>query len=282
MKPLTSPIAFSLLALTLVTSPASAAIIADFTAGNTSSAVDGYVGMAGNGWSGAWLTKTTNTTISSASVANTSPLTPTSGNYLAIQTSNAANAGNPAMSVDRQYGAAGGGVSLTSPTTFSFLFRPDIGSSADYRYYIFDASAASASTGPICTWTIAAIGGFWQVLNGDRTGGIASTITTPVAVTLGTTYGFTVTADPLTQTWGVTISDANGSSLYTKNSLGFRSTATSLGGYLAFGVADSNASTASSFGYSVDSIAIVPEPGVASLAALGLIGIAVTHFRRKA
>lgn len=282
MKPLTSPIAFSLLALTLLSSPARATIIADFTAGNTSSAVDGYVGMAGDGWSGAWQTKTTNTTINSASVTNTSPLTPTSGNYLAIQTSNAANAGNPAMAVNRQYGAAGGGVSLTSPTTFSFLFRPDTGSSADYRYYIFDASAASASTGSICTWTIAAIGGYWQVLNGNRAGGITSTITTPVALTLGTTYGFTVVTDPLTQTWGITISDVNGTALYTNSSLGFRSSATSLGGYLAFGVADSTPATASSFGYSVDSIAIVPEPGVASLAALGFIGIAMVHFRRKA
>lgn len=254
------------------------AILANFSDGNTSSSVDGFVGMAGSGWAGAWTTKTTNMTLNSATVVTDgSALATGAGNYLAISTSAAAGASGPAMSVNRQYGAAGGEVSLASPVTYSFLFRPDAGSSADYRYSIFDTTASQTGTSASNTWAIVATGGQWQVYNG-------STLTsTGLSVTLGEVYSFTIVADPTNREWSVQIADTNGSVLYLSDSLSFRSTtATSMGGYLTFAAADTGSSTASDYGFSIDSIAIVPEPTTLVFVTLGLIGVAFIKRREAA
>ncbi|MFZ4775118.1 MAG: PEP-CTERM sorting domain-containing protein [Terrimicrobiaceae bacterium] len=272
--------ASGILALLLAaSSPAYSVIVADFADGNTSAAVDGYVGKAGSGWGGAWVSKTTNMTIDSAAVTNSTPLKTGADNYLAVSTSAAALATTPVMTINRQYGAAGGGVTLTGPTQFTFLFRPDTGSSIDYRYVIYDAAASQSGTSSNCSWIIAAQSGFWRVVNGNKAGGVTSEIITSAAVTLGTAYEFTVDTNPATQTWGVTIANTGGSVLYSNNSLGFRTISTSLGGYLAFGVSDTATASASTFGYSFDSIAIVPEPSSIALVSLSVLGLLVLRKR---
>lgn len=241
-----------------------AAVVADFTDGNTSSAVDGYVGKAGNGWGGAWLNPGSGSfATSSATVTSTSPLKPGSGNYLSVSASS--NSGTtPAMSINRQYT----GVSLTSETEFSFLFRGASGSSSDYRFAMFDSSASNTATSSNNSWAVVATGGVWQMYNGT------SQVSTGLAFSLGVTYEIKIVANPAASSYTLKINDASGANLYTSGTLAFRNGASTLGGYLSYSIADTSSASASNFGYSIDSvnIATVPEPGSMMLLSSVLLG----------
>ena len=88
----------------------------------------------------------------------------------------------------------------------------------------------------------------------------------------GTSYQFTIVSDPSTRTYSVVIDNLDdGSSSFSSGPLDWRNTtATEENTFLNF-VSRSGASSAASFGYSLDSVAVIPEPG--NLALLGLGGL---------
>lgn len=253
----------------------SAAVIADFTDGNTTSAVDGYAGKAGGGWTGAWNNPTSNITYA-ATVTNTSPLKAGSGNYLSITASSPGSVANSQASVNRQYSS---GISLTQEVKFEFLFRADVISSQT-RYTIFDAPASQPATGANMTWEVALNGSTWYLYSGNGAGG-GSEISTGLTATAGTTYAFTILANPTAKTFTVSIANTLGTVLYTSGTTTFRSSAASLGGYLTFSTVDSDPSSPTSLASSIDGISItqVPEPGTVAL--LGLGGAAFLWMRRR-
>lgn len=249
---------------------ARAAIVANFDAGNTTSSVDGFNGMSGSGWNSAWITKTDGATITAATVTNVSVLTAGAGNYFNFGYSSPGSLSSTSGGISRQYGGGTSGVTLTQTVQYSFLFRPEI-TSTDYRYTFFDATAAQPSTGSNCTWTIVGTSSGWQWINGDRAGG-QTTVSSGVSVISGDTYLFTVTANASTGMWTGSVQDLTaGGQTITSSTLGFRSSASTLGGYLTFGVSDGNPSTAGTYGFSVDSISIVPEPTTMALSLMALL-----------
>ncbi len=257
--------------------PARSAIVANFDAGNTTSSVDGFNGMSGSGWGTAWITKTDGAAITSVTVTNASVMTAGGGNYFNFGYSSPGSLSSTSGGISRQYGGGTSGVTLTQTVQYSFLFRPEI-TSTDYRYTFFDATGAQPSTGSNCTWTIVGTSSGWQWINGDRAGG-QTVVSSGLSIISGDTYLFTVTADASTGSWIGAVQDLTlGSSAVTSSTLYFRSSASSLGGYLTIGVSDGNASTTGTYGFSLDSISIVPEPTAMALNLMALV-IAWTGHR---
>jgi len=236
---------------------ASAQIITplNFSGGNSTSTVDAYAGTAGGGWLGGW--QTTGGTTLNASVQSSNPLTSGGGNYLAVN----ATAGATATSglVYRQFDSSLLG---SSPYTISFNFRPDTALTGSEGFQIFAANAGGIG-GPSSAdlWELRVVAnsgsGKWQVVNG--TNGVVTSLT----ATAGTTYKFTLTITPSS---GYTVSISDSVTTWNSAALAFRNSG-STGSYLYFGASSVAASSTSSF--SIDSLAIVPEP--ANLATVSLI-----------
>lgn len=223
-----------------------AGTIASFDGGNSSAVVDGYPGMAGAGWDGAWQTATNNGSFSSGpTVVATSPLSSGGGNYLTATVASSAAGGQAA--IVRQYQTFGD-VDLTQPHTIHFQYRPEsvaAFSDGEDRYQVFAAPAVNDGTNSNSDWIIMGFGGDWGGLplagkwvffDGAKDGAAftaSALINTGIPIVAGRTYDFSLTMHPSVREWDATISD--GTNTYTRTSLGFRRNGSDVGSYLHFG-----------------------------------------------
>ncbi|MDQ8195580.1 hypothetical protein QEH59_14195 [Coraliomargarita sp. SDUM461004] len=260
-----------------------APIQADFDDGNTTSAVDAYTGMAGDGWAAPWqdltgngLTSFTNT------VEDTDPLN-SGGNYLNVNLNYTGVGGTGQGTISREFSTSS--INTAAPIQYQFDFRMDIAlTDTTQRYFIFNRVGGAASgTDLNNTWAIQAryndaSSTTWWIINGNGSGGVTEAINTEVSADQGTAYTFMVHSDPENKAWNVNISD--GTNNYTSDALGYRANSTNDGAFLHFGALATP--DGSSLGFSVDNIqvALIPEPAQATIL-LGLSALLILGLNRR-
>lgn len=264
----------------LASLPSQAAIVANFTDGSGTSLPDQYAGAAGSGWLGAWGTNNGPT----VTVANASPING-GGNYLNV-TSSVTND----TAVGRRFDGSSGGVDTTLPVTFTFALRLNTltGWDSANDYVSVHANSAAAGTNfNVSNNSSFIIRGYgaspatgknanqWLLYDGAGDGGgflPANFQNSGMTIAAGTTYIFTVTNNPATKKYSVSISD--GTTTVSASNLGWRANTASNG--IAFNNRVSGGTDAIS--YSIDNISIIPEPSAVTL--LGLAGLALLRRRR--
>jgi hypothetical protein len=98
-------------------------VIADFTNGNGTNAVDKYLGKAGNGWAGSWASLPSHYATLKGTAVDTSPLESLSnGYYLSASVATTAHTGYAAVS--RDYNGTGG-IDPSSNQDITFYYRYD-------------------------------------------------------------------------------------------------------------------------------------------------------------
>jgi hypothetical protein len=245
------------LGLAAIALPAKAQIIANFTAGNTTTQVDGYAGMAGSGWLGPWTTSTWGGDVSfSNSVIATTQMGGGDGNYLSANLTSVApdwDYGDVCRKWDPTV------ISSTAAYTISFLMRLDtpMANQNDSFNIMGDTGSGYAqTTGPTNTFFVNGYfnGGspVWQVNDGDTQGGVNNILSTGMALNVGTVYSFVISVDPVNQSYTVSIYD--GTNLYQSPVLGLRGTALDGGSSLYFLTALTGSTGALT--YSLDSVNI--------------------------
>ena len=259
-----------------------ATLVADFTDGTSTTAVDGYTGAAGNGWVGAWVVTPGNATSSTFAISNTSPLAAGGGNYL---TASITSGGTNSASTGRRYAASSGSsISTSDSVSYSFNFRADTTTGgSSYRFADMD-NAYSAGSGPAQTWAFSIDNGGLNLANGDGVGG-KTTVGAGVSLLANTTYTFNITANTAAKTWTLQLLSASGSVLYTSGTLGFRASYAGLGGIFVYSTAD-NDTTSSDFSSSIDSLRItslssIPEPSTVAILIGGAVLVCAVSFRRR-
>jgi hypothetical protein len=260
-------ISFSVIAsIAFLTASAPAATInADFTAGNTTTSVDGYTGMAGNGWLGAWTATVPSggTTTFSNTVSSTTPLS-AGGNYLSanLNVASGAAAGGYSGTVARKFDTTVVSNSAAYSLTFKVRLDTSMANESDALNIFGDIGTGYVTTtGGNNTWLIAGYYNsgtpVWTFYDGNRAG-TSTRVVTDIALTKGLVYTFVVNVDPVNKNWTVAID--NGTYVYQSNTLGFRNAATSTSGNTVyFGGEVRN--TTSTLGYSVDAVALAPGVG---------------------
>lgn len=298
--PMFSPRVFSTSAILFVSAVGAQAVtVADFTGGNSNGVVDGFRGMAGQGWQAGWLTNISNTNVTQT-VTNTAPLNG-GGNYLSMS-STTSGTGSSATGWNRQYGGSGGGVSLSAAHTISWSFRVDEDAASltsnftqgTDRYQFFGTGASSNTTTTANEWFVFSSGATPATAGGNfaagkwefYSGGASSTafdqgtiVDSGISMVSGTTYFFTITTDPTTRTYVGTVSD--GVNSFTTGTLNWRNTSanpTASGGYFVTSLTSSAPGEIRSA--SLDSISIVPEPS-SSLLLLGTAALLGTRRKRS-
>ncbi len=244
----------------------------DFADGNGATSVDQFDGIADSGWSTPWTTAAgANITNYNGTVTNVDPVGD-GGNYLQMSFTGSAST-LQWVRLSRQIDSTA--ISLTSPVRYSFTLRPDSTvSNTNETFTIFSGTAATNNTSAGDTWKITADGGGWNVYNNNTAVALGKVGATNLA---GTDYRFNLLSDPLTKSWSLTIDNlTNGTSSVSSGTLAWRSTASVENSYLNF---ISQSGSAGTFGYSLDSIVVVPEPGTVAL--LALAGAALLRVRRR-
>lgn len=249
---------------------ASAAVVANFSDGNTSSAVDGYVGMAdapGAGWAGAWTTSGSggSSAFWANTVTNTSPISG-GGNYLAL------NLGKSTVDIAATAHRLWDSTALdqTQPYTVTFDLRVDSSlrtntSDSTSRVFVFgDTANSSANTGANNTWTIQA---YYSTANGSSwgyTNGTGTQTTTGVAVTTDP-MRFVVNVNPVLLQYSFTMTNLNTSAVYSSPTAAFRAGSAGVP-RVYLGAAIDKDSSNSGTAFSFDNLAVtVPEPATAML-----------------
>jgi len=240
----------------------------NFSDGGTDAApnntdVDGYPGVGGGGWVGAWEKPEDFNDGGSvgAEIVSANPLNG-GGNYLNVDF--LAGVGDQAGrgGVSRQYDNAER--DYTQPHTITFDYRVDTlppfwGGFTDDRIQIYDSTSSTAITSGDDTWGIFAIGTDWAAVGtagmvwSALTGGFALTDLTPaMTVVPGTTYSFTIDLDPENNLYNASVTD--GTNTATGTDLTFRRQQGTVGGHLGFSMVGSGFADTGQF--SVDSIHI--------------------------
>ena len=286
--------------LSLSTSIASADAVAEFTDGNTSTAVDGYVGMAGGGWANAW-TPLEYFVTATFNVENTNPLYTNSGNYLSITAadpySTGLTGGGRATTV-RNYTD---GIDLEDDYTISFSIRIDEMDDMDLakdQFLVFEGAAEATNASSSSFFIIKATGNAtdptifqqWTVTDGNNDG-TTDTLDTNLSLAEGNIYEFVLNVHPDPDgngimdgngTYDVAITNITASESFSATDLGWRAAGTTLGGYLHFTTMVAGA-TDDVGSMSIDNVAIsqaqVPEPSTMVLLASALLGLLI--WRKK-
>jgi hypothetical protein len=176
-----------------------------FTTGQT-------LGSAGDGWSGGWRTGSSYST-TTGTVLSTVPVL--SGQRLKLVVTTDAGHTSASGAIGRAYDAS----AIAGPYTVAFRYRPD-GLPANMRSSLSDNQTRSSAASGTSTWRIDSINGTWQVFDGPASGGTNQFIDTGLPAGNAVPYDFTVTPDPATLTWSVTI--ASPSASVTRSGLHFR------------------------------------------------------------
>ncbi len=262
------------------------AIGLEFDAGNTSEAVDGYVGMAGDGWATEWqivpsLGGDPPAPLGSSSVTVVSPgdasfaeLYPGGGNYLSVAATEVSKWGL-ARQYAETFSPGGGGTDFDAshPHTISFKIRVDedvqnpAGSYDTYqdRYYICDSPSPVNGTTYDNSWSVFSFatdtgplpGKNWGVFDGscDNSGLTqARIVDTGIPLVGGTVYDMEITVDPSRRLYSAAISD--GVNSFYRENLRFRTSEYAVGRALSFGVLSTDATDVRAF--SLDTVAVEP------------------------
>lgn len=272
----TKIIAFAVIAVALLIQPkhTRAAVVAEFNDGNTGALPDGFAGSAGDGWAGAW---TQNSATGSVSTANS--LNASGDPYLEV-------AGNGTGNIHRQWTAAPGvDPSQVHHISWKWRFDGDISEFAspnDRIHFMGDDNAQNGSNADN-SWLIGvtadrngheALDGEWYFFDGTGSNAFnpSNMFDTDLALVADTIYEFNLVVDPTTATYSASISD--GVTTVSADNLGFRNGTPGTYDFINFGVNASD--TNDILDFSLDSIRIftIPEPTTATLALLGLAGIA--------
>ncbi len=272
-------------------------IIANFTDGNSSSYVDAWKGMPGQGWSNAWYIGNNSNATASASVVPTNPLN-AGGNYLAFNFVSTTT--NRAGTISRGYESFGD-VDVTKVRELSFNFRMD--SYESLRFVsIFESNLSgqlindSTNTNWAIqyntssnSWLFGDGGGY--VSSGSTVGFIQAPVDSNVNLFVSDVYGFKVVIDSENSRYMVTVTNldyegksrSTGLSTYTSSWLSFDLKESSLINNLTFSIRNSAASTSA---FSIDGILIenvvIPEPSSFALlgVGVGLLGLKVRALKR--
>ncbi len=259
----------------LMASPfARAQITANFNDGNGTDSVDQFQGIAGEGWATPWATNTNGAstgTILDGFVDNIDPLNG-GGNYL----SSTLIAGTGVGKGVQQRAVDVSSLDILSPYTVSFDIRLDSSmdtftSATDYLQ-AFDRPFDS-DFGANGDWLIRATGASvngiaahnWMFYNGGQNGGAfnnANFVDSGVELVAGMVYHFVVDVDPLDLQYTVSINGGEASA-----PMGFRTNVSGVSGNLNFGGQLSDAGEAMI--YSIDTVAVIPEPNSVALAGTG-------------
>lgn len=237
-------------------------VSANFDQGTGTSSVDQYPGIAGNGWSGAWTSGNLAAGGVAASLQTVPPLG-SGGNHLRVSLASTNSDAGIGRAFDNTNGTSG--VDGTKPVTFEFNVRLEstntgFTSSANDYVTIHNNTGLVSASGT-ATWIIRVVGGTspqWQIYNGNRDGAAYSAarlVNSGMPAVPGTTYSFTIVANPQSRSYTTTIS--NGASNVTVAGMGFRTAASPLGD--TFGTFGKKDSSADVLAYSIDSIAITGE-----------------------
>lgn len=230
-------------------------IQASFKEGESSSSVDAYPGMPGDGWAGPWevVPKDAPMQVSVASDPAMAGNTSSPGKFVkvafpypmsAVPSSNLISG-----ALCRPLEDTHGTIDLSKPYEITFDFRPDtdVNNDAIGGFVIFSGPTKGGGTGQTDTWIIREGGSTWRWVNGQRTGnGIV--LSSNMSVVPGTTYHFTIDVDPTAQSWTATISD--GTNTVKSDTLGFRTSSKDNSRFLGFGfdLQDPGASASASIG----------------------------------
>lgn len=274
-----SPLTFVLVSMLMVSRVASGAVLTlEFSGGGNSTTpvtntVDAWTGMTGSGWSSVWSSEFRSTSANGAvAVENSAPIVAGDGNYLHV-TYNKGTGEGQAARVSRQWNTSA--ISLTQPITMSFDLRTDTQVAGNYQTFtIFGSSSATPFTSGNDSWQLASDGGGWYARN--QTSPTTSTLVkiydtvTQGAITANSVWHFELTINPLTDTYGVVLTNLATNLTYSVSDLGLRNGADSSLSYINF--ISNVGSLATTNGFSIDNISVVPEPAVVTLLVMGLLG----------
>jgi hypothetical protein len=244
--------------------------VANFTDGNTSLAVDQFIGTAGLGWDAGWNITIGGGTAPTATVVDSSPVND-AGNYLSVSTS---YNGDTAIGREFDNTGAAGGYDITATKLKTTLdLRVDTlsgwDSTSDYLTVHGTSNTDSVTqfnVGGLSTFIIRAFGASpaagknaseWLLYNGASDGGGYNTnnfVNSGMPVVAGNTYTFTIISDPVTKKYSGSISD--GTDTVTWSNLGWRAAAP------ADRIAINNkvSNLADTLSYSLDSVLITEAP----------------------
>ncbi|MBN1912215.1 MAG: PEP-CTERM sorting domain-containing protein [Pirellulales bacterium] len=252
-------------------------VAAHFSGGNSTAVVDGYTGMAGDGWKTPWIEHAGSTASISATVLSGTGLKgEPNDDYLSVTTSRT-DTGVDTAGVIRNYKTtAAPGIDWSRDHTIQFTVRID--EDLDYgfmfldfddRYTFYDSSEVRSGTTANLTWLVSAyaaagdyasedIVGEWSFYDGDKLGSgldIARNVDTDIPIETNGVYDFTIVVNPEDQTYVATV--AYGESSFTSGVLGWRTSAITVGGNLTFSGRSSGADDVRAF--SLDSLIITQE-----------------------
>ena len=271
-------------ALALLPALGSAVTVAGFTEGNGTATSDQWTGTIGNGWATAWQQAGADL---ATGVVNTAPLH-AGGNYLQFDDNDAT-----AAAYIRRQMVNFGEVNLSQPYQLTLSYRFD-GSLAQLttfndRIAIFGDSTAMTGTGATNTWGLGVVGadnspsqtvfpGEWYFYDNNGSSAFTSTnmFDTNLALVAGRTYAITVDVNPVAGTYDASIDDGV-NPVVSAIGLTFRNGATNTSASW-FHISHNASAGTDDSAFSVDNIAVVPEPASASLL-LGSLGLLLARRR---
>ncbi len=246
----------------------------------------------GTGWAEDWNYRHYRTTDpgSKAEYRSGNPL-PGSDHYLSVRYNHNVSGSGGYSIVSRPFDTAV--VNNLAAHTVSFDFRLDAATHWNHsgeRFTVFAASqnvsrgnAYDATT--TNTWGVSYDGaGGWTVIESDGAGGIrfvSPEVLFQSAADGSTVYNITLNIDPASQTFTVSISDGDRTENWANASFQFINPSATAGGeYLHF---YAHTRLGVNMEYSVANLRIeqIPEPGVAALAGVTLVGLGLRGWLRK-
>ena len=244
-----------------------AQVLANFADGNSTRAVDGYVGTAGNGWNSAWGS----TTFSSGSFAATevrsnNPLT-AGQNRLAVNFRNPNASGHAGGALHRALDSNFGVLNADQPRTVQFEFRLDSPITATTQSFVdmFEQGSVNSGVRDNARWLIRIMGSnrgnavanefaFYDGGKDGATFDYDNFVSSGITVQQGQIYTIAVHSDPVTQSYSVSNDDGN--SVISFSDLGWWGNMTTNGNILNFGAV---VNFESDVDYSIGSISVIPE-----------------------
>jgi len=265
--------------MAIVSAAAEGAVIANFSAGNTTAAVDGYVGMAdtaGAGWATPWGINGSSA-LWSNSVSATSPLAG-GGNYLALSLGRSTS--DAVGTVNRRWDTTA--LDNTKAYTVSFDLRVDsnlntVGTDSNSRVFVSgDTNAGATGTSTSTTWSIQA---YYSSANGvtwGYTNNSGTPTTTGVAVT-NDPMRFVVSVNPVNFTYSFAMTNLDTLAVYNSPVAAFRAQSAGAAKLYIGASIDKDSTNAANL-FAVDRVSVaVPEPA----ALMGVCGLAALTLRRR-